>query len=131
MLEAVEEKASVEIAAVNEQFMEGIAEGNAAKVADVYATDGWALPPGGPIVKGREAVRTLWQGVIDSGIKAVQLETIQLDVRGDVAVEAGQGVLLLSSGQVAGYVKYVVAWQRINGEWKYYRDIWNEMPAPA
>jgi uncharacterized protein (TIGR02246 family) len=129
MLEAVEEKASVAIAAVNQQFMDGVAKGDAAQVAAVYATDGWALPPGGPIVKGREAVQGLWQGVIDSGVKGAVLETIDLDVHGDDAVEAGEGTLLVAGGQVAGRVKYIVVWKRINGEWKYYRDIWNELPA--
>ncbi len=129
MLEAVEEKASVAIAAVNKQFMDGVANGDAAQVAAVYATDGWALPPGGPIMMGREAVQGLWQSVIDSGIKAVELETIDLDVHGDTAVEVGKGVLFVAGGQVAARVKYFVAWKRVNGEWKYYRDIWNDVPA--
>ncbi|MGE5603075.1 MAG: YybH family protein [Nitrososphaerales archaeon] len=129
MPEAVEEKTSAAIAAVNKQFMEGVAKGDAAQVAAVYASDGWAFPPGGPIVKGREAVQGLWQSVIDSGIKGIDLETLDLDVHGDGAVEVGQGVLRLAGGQVAGRAKYIVVWKRVTGEWKYYRDIWNDMPA--
>lgn len=129
MLEAVEEKTSAKIAAVNKQFMDGVASGDAAAVAAVYATDGWALPPGGPIVEGREAIQGLWQGVIDSGVKGVELKTVDLDVHGDVAVEVGEGALFVAGGQLAGRVKYIVTWKRVNGEWKYYRDIWNDLPA--
>ena len=57
MLGAVEEKASAVIAAVNKQFMEGVAEGDAAKVAAVYETDGWALRPAGPSRRGARPSR--------------------------------------------------------------------------
>ncbi len=129
MLKAVEEKPSGLIAAVNKQFMDGVANGDAAAVAAVYATDGWALPPGGPIIKGRDAIQQLWQGVIDSGVKHAELETIDLDVHGDDAVEVGQGALFVAGGQLAGRVKYIVVWKRVHGEWRYYRDIWNELPS--
>jgi uncharacterized protein (TIGR02246 family) len=129
MLNALEEKTSVAIAAVNKQFMDSVANGDAAAVAAVYASDGWALPPGGPFVKGREAVQGLWQGVIDSGVKGAQLETLTLDVHGDDAVEVGQGAILVAGGQVAARVKYIVVWKRVHGEWKYYRDIWNDLAA--
>ncbi len=129
MLHAVEEKTGAAVAAVNAQFMDGVKNGDAAQVAAVYAPDGWAFPPGGPIVKGREAVQGLWQGVIDSGVKSIELNTLDLDVRGDDAVEVGEGALFVAGGQLAARVKYIVVWKRLNGEWKYYRDIWNDLPA--
>lgn len=128
MLEAVWAKPEAAIAASNQAFMEAFAKGDAAGVAANYTVDAWAFPPGGPIVQGREAIQGMWQGVLDSGIGRIDLETLTVDVQGDVAIEVGQGVIRLANGEPADHVKYVVVWQRENGDWKLHRDIWNSLP---
>jgi len=131
MSEAVAGKTAA-IAAVNKAFVEAFKKGDAAGAAAVYTVDAWALPPGSPPVIGRQAIQGIWQGALDGGIKAVELETLELEFQGDAAFEVGQGLLLLANGQVADRAKYIVVWKRENGEWKWHRDIWNtSLPPPA
>jgi uncharacterized protein (TIGR02246 family) len=130
MSEAVAGKTAA-IAAVNKVFVEAFKKGDAAGAAAVYTVDAWALPPGSAPVIGRQAIQGIWQGALDGGIKAVELETLELEFHGDAAFEVGQGLLLLANGQVADRAKYIVVWKRENGEWKWHRDIWNSSPAPA
>jgi uncharacterized protein (TIGR02246 family) len=124
-------KPAAAIAAVNKAFVDAFKRGDAAGAAAVYTVDAWALPPGSPPVIGRQAIQGIWQGALDGGIKAVELETVELEFQGGSAFEVGRGVLLLANGQVADRVKYIVVWKQENGEWRWHRDIWNSSPAPA
>jgi ketosteroid isomerase-like protein len=50
---------------------------------------------------------------------------LQLD--GITACEVGEAELML--GSAAATVKYVVVWKRGDGgQWRLYRDIWNNLP---
>jgi uncharacterized protein (TIGR02246 family) len=120
---------TTEIAATNRAFEEAVRKGDVERLAYLYTTDAIALPPDGPIVKGRDAVKNLWAGVIrDMALRDVQLETLDLEITGDTACEVGQARLTLeppSSEPTTVTVKYVVAWKKAAGRWLLHRDIWN------
>ena len=118
-----------EIAATNRAFEEAVRKGDVERLAFLYTTDAMALPPDGPIVKGRDAIKELWGGVIrDMALRDVQLQTLDLEVSGDTACEVGEARLTLeppSSAATTVTVKYVVAWKKTAGRWLLHRDIWN------
>ena len=120
---------TTEIAAVNRAFEEAVRKGDADRIAQLYTTDGMALPPDGPFVKGRDAVRALWDGVMrDLALKDVTLQTLDLEIAGDTACEVGEATLTLqppSAAPTTATVKYVVAWKKAGGRWQLHRDIWN------
>jgi uncharacterized protein (TIGR02246 family) len=120
---------TTEIAAVNRAFEEAVRKGDADRIAQLYTADGMALPPDGPFVKGREAVRGLWDGVMrDLALRDVKLRTVDLEISGDTACEVGEAELTLQppgSAQSTVTVKYVVAWKKAGGRWQLHRDIWN------
>lgn len=121
---------SEEIARVSRRFEEATAKGEIEGMAAVYTEDGVALPPDGPVVKGHEALRGLWSSVVnDMGLKAVKLETLDLElISDDAACEIGEATLELApaGGEAAQAVaKFIVVWKKVDGQWLWHRDIWN------
>lgn len=119
------------IEAANAQFVAATARGDAAALAALYSESGQVLPPGGETLTGREALKSFWQGALDSGMKAVKVETIELTGAGDFAFELGRYWMYGSDGQLIEAGKDVVVWKREHGAWRIYRDIWNSAQPPA
>jgi len=122
------------IEAANRKFIEAFNRGDAAAVAALYVDDAKLLPPNSQMLEGRRNVQTFWQGVINAGVKADNLETLQVEAGGDIAAEVGRYALTArpAGGQAAtDNGKYVVVWKRQRGAWKIAVDTWNtDAPAP-
>jgi uncharacterized protein (TIGR02246 family) len=120
-----------EIAANNRAFEKAVATGNVDAIAALFAPDIMALPPDGPVVTGREAVRQLWASAIsEHGMTSCHLTTDQLDVVGDVASEVGHATMSMAppgGKSETATIKYLVVWKRLNGTWLLHRDIWNAL----
>ena len=121
----------VAIQAANERFMQAFRHGDAVGLASLYTQDAQLLPPGSEVAHGREAIRAFWQGAMDSGITAAQLEIAEVEDHGDSAIEVSRYTLLGTQEQVLDQGKYIVIWKQEDGKWKMYRDIWNSDVAPA
>jgi ketosteroid isomerase-like protein len=106
---------------------EVVAKGNVAALDRVYTSNARILPPGAEMISGRENIKTFWKGAIDTlGVKAVRLETVDIDDLGDTAVEIGRAQLQFGDTSLPPMnVKYVVEWKREDGAWKWHVDIWN------
>ena len=116
------------ISSAIQTFTDAFRRGDAAAIAALYAEGARLLPPGNPMMQGREAARTFWQGAMGMGIKEARLEALEIEERGDLAYEMGRFEMVVepSGGQrseVAG--KYVVVWKQEGGAWKIHVDIWN------
>jgi uncharacterized protein (TIGR02246 family) len=119
------------ISAGNKRFMETFERGDAAGMATLYTENGQLLPPNTDIVSGRQGIQAFWQGAIDMGIKAMKLETTELEEHGDTAIAVGKYTLSGEGDQVIDSGKYVVILKQEGGQWRLHRDIWNtSMPAP-
>ena len=78
------------IAAPIEQFMGTFSRGDAAGAAAIYTEDAPVLPPNSDVVSGKQAIQTLWQGAMNMGVKAVNLETVEAEKYGNTAYEVGR-----------------------------------------
>jgi uncharacterized protein (TIGR02246 family) len=118
-----------EIEAQNRGFVAAFKRGDAAGVAAAYMLDATLMPPGGQAVSGRDAIRRFWQGVMDQGVREVDLRTEHAEGEGDLAYEIGSATLLIrpeDGPETTDRVKYVVAWKRqAGGPWRQAVDIWN------
>ena len=113
---------------VNRRFVEAWNGGDVAGAMTVYTDDATILPPGAPRVTGRDAIQRFWQGVKDSGVRAVALQTDDLEVSGDLAREIGTASLTVRAEDGAEQTltaKFVVVWKRQGDEWRWHTDIWN------
>jgi uncharacterized protein (TIGR02246 family) len=113
-----------DISAVNRQFEDAARKGDLDRLASLYTQDAIALPPDGPLVKGRDAIKQMWGTVAQQiGLKDVQLKTLDFEQAGDTGYEVGEATLATSSGSAV--VKFIVVWKKIGGQWRLHRDIWN------
>ena len=102
-------------------------KGDFVGVASLYTDDATALPPGSAMVKGRAAIRVMWEHMAEqvTDPRVTTLEVKSLGPR--AAYEIGNFSLKTKDPtpkEVTG--KYVVVWQKIRGNWKLAVDIWNE-----
>jgi len=121
------------IEATNGLFVEALARGDAAAVAQLYTPDALLLPPGRDPVEGRPAIAAYWQGAAE-GIGGATLDTVEVGDHGDEAYEVGRYTLADPAGEPIDRGSYIVLWRRVQGAWRLHRDIWNSsvpVPAPA
>ena len=119
------------IEAGNKKFQDAAAKGDGAAVAALYTSDAQLLPAGSDFVNGTAAIQKFWQGVLDSGIRAATLKTVEVEGHGMVAHEVGQYELRDQAGKILDKGKYVVIWKKVGAQWKLHRDIWTTSLPPA
>src|SRR5215510_4367229 len=122
---AVAQKAKIE--AVNAKWVELFGKGDFEGVAQLYTVDAIAFPPGSAMVRGRAAIGRMWKDMAEqvSNPKVTTLEVKRLSP--SAAREIGTFSLTTkgpSPKEVSG--KYLVVWERVQGEWKLAADIWND-----
>jgi ketosteroid isomerase-like protein len=113
------------LSGANEKFMTAFRQGDAAGCAACYTEEGQLLPPNSDVIAGKPAIQTFWQGAMNLGIRAVTLETVEVEDLGNTANEVGKYTLQGVEGQVLDTGKYVVIWKQEAGQWKLHWDIWN------
>ena len=116
------------IESANQKFMDAFGRADAAGIAALYTDNPKLLPPGSPMMTGKEAVQSFWQGAMDMGIKEASLETLEVESQGNLASEIGRFMLTVQpQGSELSTMtgKYVVVWKNQDGTWKIHVDIWN------
>jgi len=114
------------MAKVNDLFnVEVIGNRNFGALDQIYTADARILPPGAPMIAGREAIRGFWRDLVQGGdIKSAALTSVDvLPPSGGGVVEIGKAAIVAENGSMD--VKYVVYWRQENGQWKWHVDIWN------
>jgi len=114
------------MAKVNELFnVEVIGNRNFSALDQIYTADARILPPGGPMITGREAIRGFWRDLVQGGnIQSAALRSVDVMPSADGVVEIGNATIV-AEGTPAMDVKYVVYWRAEDGQWKWHVDIWN------
>ena len=116
---------SSEIKEANKKFMEAFNAADANAVAMCYTDDAKLFPANSDIIEGNDAINKFWGGAMGMGIKKAILETTSATAYGNTAIEEGKYSLYADQDQVIDEGKYIVIWEKINGEWKLKHDIWN------
>jgi ketosteroid isomerase-like protein len=116
--------------AANDLFTtEVVGKRNLDALDDICTADACVLPPGGPMVFGRKAIREFYKVRLASmHIKSVALSSVEIIPSGDGLVEIGSAEITVEPpGQSASVVhnKYVIYWQQEDNRWKWRLEIWN------
>ena len=103
-------------------------------IGTLYTSDAMVLAPNAPALEG-DSIKAFWRTGEAMGIKSLRLETTDVEVSGDLAVETGTyelGMQPAGGAAATDRGKYLVVWKRQDdGTWKIHRDIFNtSMPAP-
>lgn len=129
------------IEAKNEAIVKAYATGDMETLADAFMEEAWQMPPNAPALVGREAIVAFWREALKGGDWSFELDTAEVEISGDMAVERGTYGLSFQVGPNApegmgsfqDRGNYVVVWRRNDdGEW---RILWDapvsELPAHA
>lgn len=122
------EKEKILTAAKN--FSQAYMDGNLDAILDTYTTDGKILPNNTLIIEGREALAKYWE--LPKGITVLhhELKPSEINILGNYAYDYGyyQGETKQADGSISAWKgKYVVVWKKVEGVWKMYLDIWNNV----
>jgi uncharacterized protein (TIGR02246 family) len=127
---------STAVAAVDSAFVAAINAGNADAVAAVYASDAALLPPNTPQLRGRDAVKKSWSGLLDAYTVKFEIASDMIEGRGDLAYNVGHYRFTAvpkakSAPGIADEGKFVeILKKQADGSWKYLVDIYNSSLAP-
>jgi ketosteroid isomerase-like protein len=103
---------------------------NFAALNDIYTRSARILPPGAPMISGRDAIGKFWSDLVQSAnAKSAVLTSVDVIQAGEGVVEIGTAILTVEPpGQPAAQmeVKYVVYWREEDSRWKWHIDIWNQ-----
>lgn len=119
-----------EITATNARFESFVVAQQWDSVAALYTDDAIMLPQGSTMQRGRNAIRDGFVQMGPMGVSDIQLETVEVEVSGDLAYEIGQYTLLGEGGAQLDRGKYLVVWKRDGDQWKLHRDIFNSDSPP-
>jgi ketosteroid isomerase-like protein len=120
-----------EIEKVNESFIAAYNSGDAKTLATNYTENAKLYPSNSEAVEGPQAIEGFWNAVMKMGIKSAQLETTKAEKIGNIAIEEGRYKLFVEGDVVVDQGKYLVTWEKVDGQWKITKDIWNtNNPAP-
>jgi uncharacterized protein (TIGR02246 family) len=110
-------------------FLAAWEEGDAAKAASFYTTDGVYLPPHHPAVVGRDAIEKFHRSTMEKLRPRWRVEREQVLREGDLIVERGSGtVLMRPEGEepTEDVGKYIIVCVRDrDGQWRIKWDIDN------
>src|SRR5271169_997286 len=97
------------------QFGKDFGNQDSASVANFYAADAKLLPPGSPLVEGRDAIRTFVDGMFAAGCRSLDLKTADVIDAGDCAIEVGSFVMGIEppgADSIQEIGKYVAIYRR-------------------
>ncbi len=116
----------------NDTMLQGLAQGDAALIASVYAPDARLLPPGMDVQTG-EAIQRYWQAPVDAGLRYGHIDTVSYEEHGDVAIEEGRWELRAAAdAPVVDAGKFLIVHRRQpDGSWKYAVDMFNSSLPPS
>jgi len=116
-----------------QDFVTSFNTGNYDQAAALFAPDGAFMAPHHDPAYGPKSVERLLREFGEAGYQDLRLETIRVEVSGDMAMEVGRynvairqpdGTILADRG------KYLKAWRRL-GAWLIVADCWSSnLPAP-
>ena len=117
------ETAEVGIQKSKDQLMAAFNKGDAAAISQIYTEKAYLLPPGSPMISGRDAIQGYWESGFKGGVKNLVLTTGKVDQFGDAAREIAKFSFDSKNGKVEG--KYVAIWKPEYGAWRLDTDVWN------
>lgn len=123
----------IELGQMNRDFAAALNAKDAKAAAALYTEDAVLIPPGEPLVRGRQAIEEYWRGAIESGgVRDVSVETMDASSSGSLGYETGSYVLTANGPDGEAVVekgRYIELLQRQpDGRWLSTHGIWNASP---
>jgi uncharacterized protein (TIGR02246 family) len=109
---------------LNAEFVDAYNQGDIAALATGYTEDGAVLAPNQPAVSGKQAIETLFKGMIEEIGGTASIETVDLADAGDLAYQ--WATYSLEGREQSDTGKFVEIYNRQpDGSWKIRLTIFN------
>lgn len=118
---------------LDEQWAQTALDRDPAGFASFYAENGRLMPPNAPTATGPGAVEQVLEQILTPNTTLeISSTEIHVSEAGDMAYDIGMYALEVETpdGTVEDEGKYLVVWQKVDGEWKVVADMFNSnLPA--
>ena len=128
-----------EIEQLTAKFANAVTNRDFAALGSFYEERARLLPPGAPMVEGRAAIQVAQQKMIESGVRALNLQAVDVIEAGDFVIEIGRTTVtiqppgaksvmlwLVGKRRLTRHGKSVVVWRRQeDGTFKIVVDTFN------
>ena len=114
-----------EIKSANKMLGDFLKAGDPRGISECYSVKPKLMAPNMKAIKGKRAIAKFWQGILDMGVKSINLRTLEVEKLGRTAIETGVATLKGTKGKVIDNLDYVVVWKKEGKNWKMYWDIFN------
>jgi uncharacterized protein (TIGR02246 family) len=131
------DSARVAIEAQVARFTAAFGSRQADGMAALYAPNGVVMPPDMPAISGRDNIRAGFEAMFapmpEGATLALRIDAVTAN--GPIAVERGMWTITMpgpDGTSTEAHGKYLVEWQKTEGEWLMVSDIWNnDAPPPT
>jgi ketosteroid isomerase-like protein len=123
--------------AANTTFHDALRNNNPDSLFIYVADDVWLMPPGEPVVRGKNAMREWYSGFLSQyRTSSLTFSNREVFVGDDWAVEVGTfdwGLAPVAGGDaIVDHGNYMQVWKALpDGQWRFAREIWNSAAPPA
>lgn len=114
-----------EIKLANKMLSDFLKAGDSQGISGCYSVKPKLMAPNMKALKGKKAIAKFWQGILEMGVKSVNLRTLEVEKLGRTAIETGVASLKGPKGKVIDTLDYVVVWKKEGKTWKMHWDIFN------
>lgn len=121
-IEFDKQRAKSFIDSINLKFSEQIASADSLSLTSHYWPDAELLLDNSEVVKGKDILHA-WGALIRMGVKEMSFSTTDITGSSTFIIETGSAEMKDGKKSLIDRAKYVVIWEKRNGEWKLYRDI--------
>jgi ketosteroid isomerase-like protein len=124
-----------EVGTLNARFSKAVANQDLDDLLALYDSKARLLPPNAPMAEGTAAIRQVFQGFIDMGANALDLQIVEVHESGDLVIDVGRyvlGIQLPGGESMEDRGKYIDVFRRQpDGGLKFIADIFNsDLPPP-
>ncbi|SHH30213.1 YybH family protein [Winogradskyella jejuensis] len=112
--------------AFSRAYMDGDIDG----LVNMYTEDGKIFPNNLNILSGKTELKKYWNLPEDTKILHHKVTPSEVKIENDTAYDYGyyEGkTLTKDKKEVQWQGKYIIIWKKVNGDWKIYLDIWNNV----
>ena len=117
------------------QWRDAVTANDFDAILGFYAESAMEMPANTPIAVGHQAIRTWYESWLTTEVVNIwTTEVIEVAASGDLAYEFGtyDFSMDMPDGPIEDIGKYVLIWEKINGQWKAIIDISNSnLPPPG
>ena len=99
------------------------------KILTLYTENSVFMPPNKPLLRGRDALKGFYEGLLNGGSKDLKLTPADVAGHGPLAYESGSYSMM--NGNVHDRGKYLFIVRNMNGAWKIEYTSWSSDLPPS